>query len=63
MLHTLMSRYGLDQEQVTGCMPTFHTGDKLALPAACILLMVLGFSVEFTVILLGAKHMCTGPFA
>ena len=32
-----------------GCMPTFDTGDKMALPAPCILLTVLGFSVEFMV--------------
>lgn len=55
-----MSCYGPDQEAVTGCMPTFDTGDKLALPAPCILLTVLGFSVEFMVHLIGPEHMCIG---
>ena len=38
MLHALMSCYGPDQEEVTGRTPAFDTGDKLALPAPCILL-------------------------
>ena len=62
-VHALMSCYGPDQEAVTGCMPTFDTGDKLALPAPCILLTVLGFSVEFMVHLIGPEHMCIGSFA
>ena len=63
MLHALMSCYGPDQEEVTGRTPAFDTGDKLALPAPCILLTVLGFSVEFKVHLIGPEHMCTGSFA
>ena len=61
----MLSRAAMAQirKRFTGHTPTFDTGDKKALPAPCILLMVLGFSVEFMVHLIGPEHMRTGSFA